>query len=186
MSSLLLHTCCAPCSIVIIDELRHTHELTVFFHNPNIYPTAEYEKRKAEVVRLCTEWGVPMVDVDYRPEDWEAACGGMPDSPEGGPRCSKCIRLRLDAAARYAKDNGFDTFATSLSSGRQKKTEVINAIGQAVSLTVQIPYLAENWKRGGRQEKSRAMIAERKIYRQDYCGCRFSLENRDRRLNEQD
>jgi hypothetical protein len=180
----LLHTCCAPCSIAIIDELRGTHDLTAFFYNPNIYPEAEYLKRKAEVVRLCQEWGVGMVDEDYRPEEWESVCGEGGADKEGGPRCSRCIKLRLGQAADYAAAHGYDLWSSSLSSGRQKVTYVVTLIGEREAERVGVPYLGTDWKKGGRQEKARRMLDERGVYRQDYCGCRFSLAARDAKRKE--
>ncbi|MDD5252008.1 MAG: epoxyqueuosine reductase QueH [Patescibacteria group bacterium] len=173
---LLLHACCAPCSVAVIDELRRSRDLTVFFYNPNIHPLAEYLKRKAEVVRVCREWVVPMVDWDYETEKWEREAGGITQEKEGGPRCSACIRLRLATAATYALEHGFDSFATSLSSGRQKKSVVVNAIGRAVGSAVGVPFLDEDWKKGGRMEKALDYIEKMAIYRQEYCGCRFSRE----------
>ena len=102
----------------------------------------------------------------------------MKQEKEGGPRCCACYRLRLDRAAAYAKENGFDIYATSLSSGRQKKSAVVNAIGSALGHSYGLDFLAEDWKKGGRTEKARQMVAERGIYQQNYCGCRFSLAER--------
>ena len=175
---LLLHACCAPCSVAIIDEMRSGHDLTVLFYNPNFYPEAEYVRRKAEVVRVCGQWGVSIVDMDYDNRAWEREIGVIPQAEERGPRCSACYRERLAVAARYAKDHGFDRFASSLSSGRTKKTAVINAIGRAVSETVGLPFLDRDWKKGGRWEKGLALVKEFDIYRQDYCGCRWSAERR--------
>jgi len=177
MKSLLLHTCCAPCSIAVIDEMRTAYEVTVFFYNPNIYPLAEYETRKAEVIRVCREWGIIMIDLDNESAVWEAEVGGFGRGQEGGPRCSACFRLRLAKTAACAKERGFDLFATSLTSGRRKDSAAINAIGRAVSGLQGVAFLDEDWKKGGRQEKARQMVAERSIYRQSYCGCRFSLED---------
>jgi predicted adenine nucleotide alpha hydrolase (AANH) superfamily ATPase len=175
MTKTLLHACCAPCSIAVIDELRQAHDLTVLFYNPNVYPAIEYVKRKAEVTRLCREWGVPMIDADYEPEQWERACAESPRADEGGPRCLRCYRLRLARAADEAAGGGFALWATSLSSGRQKVTAIVNKVALTEAARVGVAYLDTDWKKGGRQERARAMVAERGIYRQDYCGCRFSL-----------
>lgn len=181
MTRLLLHACCAPCSIAVIDELRRLNELCVFFYNPNIHPEAEYEKRKAGVVRVCEEWGVPMIDGDRDAEKWEGRVGYIVQKKEGGARCSACIRLRLAATAERAKRDGFGGFATSLSSGRQKDSAAVNAIGRAVGQLAGIEFLDTDWKKGGRSERAAAMVAERGIYRQNYCGCRYSLAARPKR-----
>jgi predicted adenine nucleotide alpha hydrolase (AANH) superfamily ATPase len=174
MAKLLLHTCCAPCSIAIIDELRDKYALTVFFYNPNIFPEAEYLKRKGEVIKVCTEWGIPMFDADYEPAIWDAEILGLEDEAEGGLRCPLCFALRLRRTAEYAGQNGFDAFATSLTTGRNKKAEVINPIGERLAEEFKIIYLSEDWKTNGRQEKSKKMVGDRGIYRQNYCGCKYS------------
>lgn len=176
MKKLLLHTCCAPCGIAIIDELKSQFQLTVFFYNPNIFPEEEYLKRKAEVIKVCQEWGIPMVDMDYEIEQWNKAVAGLEKEPESGARCPVCFQFRLVRTAEYAKQNNFDYFASTLTMGRNKKAEVINPIGLALAEKYGIKFYEEDWKKNGRQEKGRGMVAERNIYRQDYCGCRYSIK----------
>lgn len=171
----LLHTCCAPCGIAVIDELRYKYNLTVFFFNPNIFPEAEYLRRKREVVRVCEEWGVPMIDADYAPEEWEKAVRGFESEPEGGTRCGICFRVRLFRTAQTAAERKFDVFGTTLTAGRNKKSIVITPIGEAAGKRFGVRYHAEDWKKGGREERGRTMIRERGIYRQNYCGCRHSM-----------
>lgn len=179
MKKLLLHTCCAPCSIAVIDELKNQFDLTVFFYNPNIFPAEEYLKRKMEVVRVCNDWNVPMIDHDYDAQEWCDKVGaGLEQEPEGGGRCSMCFKFRLAKTAAYAAKNGFEYFGTSLTSGRNKKAEVINPIGHLFAKEYKIKFLADDWKTNGRQEKGRKMVAERGIYRQNYCGCKYSLGNK--------
>ena len=173
--SLLLHTCCAPCSIAIIDELKTLYDLSVFFYNPNIFPEEEYLKRKNEVIKVCQEWNIPMIDMDYETEVWGKAVAGLENEPEGGRRCAECFKMRLEKTADYAKQHKFDYFASSLTSGRNKKAEVINAIGSALAIQYGVNFLAEDWKKDGRQEKGRGMVEEGGIYRQGYCGCRYSV-----------
>lgn len=177
----MLHVCCAPCSVAIIDEMRERHDLTVLFYNPNIHPLKEYEKRKAEVVRVCRDWGIGMADMDRDAEAWERRVDGVRQQKEGGARCSACIRLRLERAADFAREHGFGSYATSLSSGRRKDASVINAIGRASGGARGVFFYDEDWKKGGRQEKAERLIFEKNIYRQDYCGCRYSLAERDGR-----
>ncbi len=176
LPKLLLHVCCAPCSIAILDEIRSAYDLAVFFYNPNIHPRAEYEKRKREVVRVCVGWGLPIIDEDSGAELWETTVAPIIQDKEGGGRCAACYRLRLDRAAAYAAANGFDLYGTSLTLGRKKKSVVINAIGAAIGKQRGVRFLDEDWKKKGRLEKALRLIAERGIYRQAYCGCRFSLE----------
>ncbi|HAT03258.1 MAG TPA: recombinase [Candidatus Magasanikbacteria bacterium] len=178
MKKFLLHTCCAPCSIAIIDELQSQYDLTVFFYNPNIHPEEEYMKRKAEVVKVCQEWGVKMVDMDYEVEKWQDVTKGFEKEPEGGVRCSKCFALRLEKTAQYAADNNFEIYSTSLTSGRNKKADVIFPLGEFFGNKYGIEFLAEDWKKGGRQERGRKMVEEKGIYRQNYCGCVHSLKSK--------
>lgn len=175
----LLHACCAPCGIAVIDELRKAYGLSVVFYNPNIFPEEEYLKRKAEVVRVCEEWGIPMIDADYDPSSWDQAVSGLEREPEGGRRCPVCFRMRIDRVAEIAARDGFSVFGTTLTSGRNKRSDIIHPIGEAAADRHGIRFYAEDWKKGGRQETSRCMVRERGIYRQDYCGCRYSMRGRN-------
>lgn len=178
MNKFLLHTCCAPCSIAIVDELKDEFDLTVFFYNPNIFPEEEYLKRKGEVVKVCQEWKIPMIDMDYDAKKWCDAISGHENEAEGLTRCELCFKFRLSKAAEYASKNNFQYYGTSLTSGRNKKAEVINPIGQAFGKYYKVKFYNVDWKTGGRQESGRKMVEERGIYRQNYCGCKFSLKNR--------
>ncbi len=179
----LLHVCCAPCGIAVIDELRGSYDLSVLFFNPNIHPEEEYRKRKREVIRVCREWDIPMIDLDYGPDEWDEAVRGLEDEPEGGRRCPVCFRLRLFRTAEVAAERGFPVFGSTLTTGRNKRADLINPIGEAAALRFGIRFFVEDWKKGGRQEKGRTLICERDIYRQNYCGCRYSLAERDMRRN---
>lgn len=174
----LLHTCCAPCGIAVIDELRKSYDLTVLFYNPNIHPEAEYLKRKREVVRVCEEWGIPMIDEDYDVAAWDDAVKGLASEPEGGARCGSCFRHRLFHAAKVASGSDFPIFGSTLTSGRTKSATDIDPIGATAAEAFGIRYHDEDWKKCGRQERARTMVRERGIYRQDYCGCRYSLQAR--------
>ena len=179
MEKFLLHTCCAPCSVAVIDELKNQFDLTVYFYNPNIFPEVEYLKRKAEIIKVCAEWGIPMIDVDYETQKWQEAVKGLESEPEMGARCLVCIGLRLSKAADYAAVNGFDYFGTSLTMGRNKKAEMIHPLGEALAKKHGLKFYAEDWKKQGRQEKANKMIAAKNIYRQNYCGCKYSLNPRE-------
>ena len=175
----LLHTCCAPCGIAVIDELRTEFDLSVLFFNPNIYPEEEYMKRKSEVVRVCTEWSVPMIDMDYAPEEWETRVRGLEREPEQGKRCFTCIGIRLDRSAREAKYRGFGVFGTTLTMGSRKSARVIFPIGEVVARRYDLTFFAEDWKKKGREIVARRMVRERSIYRQNYCGCRYSIREHE-------
>lgn len=171
----LLHTCCAPCGIAVLDELRKKFDMTVLFFNPNIYPEAEYIKRKSEVVKICHEWSIPMIDMDYVPEEWDARVRGLEQEPEQGKRCFTCIGMRLDRSAREAKVRGFSIFGTTLTMGSRKSAKVIFPIGEAAARRYELLFYAEDWKKKGREAIGRTMVKERGIYRQNYCGCRYSI-----------
>lgn len=171
----LLHTCCAPCGIAVIDELRTMFDLSVLFYNPNIYPEEEYLLRKKEVVRVCEEWGIPMIDQDYLPETWNERVKGLESEPEQGKRCYACIGMRLGHAAQEARERGFPIFGTTLTMGSRKSSKVIFPVGEAAAKRNGIVFYAEDWKKKGREALSRAMVKERGIYRQNYCGCQYSI-----------
>lgn len=172
----LLHVCCAPCSIAVIDELRGLHDLSVLFFNPNIYPEEEYLRRKREVVKICEEWGIPMFDQDYDPSEWHENVRGLEHEPEGGLRCRECIGFRLVRTAETAKNLGIKRFGTTLTMGRRKSATVITPLGESAGKKYGVEYYVEDWKKKGRQEKARQMVLERGIYRQNYCGCQYSLK----------
>jgi predicted adenine nucleotide alpha hydrolase (AANH) superfamily ATPase len=171
----LLHACCAPCGIAVIDELRGTFLLSVLFYNPNIFPETEYMLRKAEVIRVCQEWDIPMIDQDYTPEIWDDRVRGLEKELEQGKRCFACIGMRLHHVAKEAKDRGFPLFGTTLTMGSRKSAKVIFPIGEAAAKRYGIRFFAEDWKKKGREVIARAMVKERGIYRQKYCGCQYSL-----------
>lgn len=177
MEKILLHTCCAPCGVAVIEELKKSHAVTVFFYNPNIQPRGEYEKRKREVVRVCEGWNIPIVDGDYLVEEWAKEIVAWIDEPEGGERCKKCFLFRLEKTASYAREWNFDAFASTLTSGRNKFAEVINPLGEALAREYGLIFLAIDWKKGGRQERGKEIIEEMKIYRQNYCGCIFGQKS---------
>lgn len=174
VNKLLLHVCCGPCSIAIFEELSEQFDVTVHFYNPNIHPAEEYEKRKQEVVKICNELNIEFVEEKYNPEEWFELTKEYKDEPEGGRRCPVCFEMRLDNAAKYASEHGFDFFATSLTSGRNKYAKIINPIGLKVGEKYGVKFYEEDWKKKGRQEKATKMVEEKNIYRQDYCGCEYS------------
>lgn len=175
----LLHVCCAPCSIAVIDELKSEYALSVLFYNPNIFPEEEYLKRKQEVIRVCEEWKIPMLDQDYDPKEWEDKTRGLEDEPEGGLRCKQCIGMRLSYTAEIAKGLGINLFSTTLTMGRRKPAAFVTPLGEEAAKQHDRVYYVEDWKKKGREEKSRQMVKQRGIYRQVYCGCRYSIRKTD-------
>lgn len=184
MKKLLLHTCCAPCSIAVIKDLIKDYQVTVYFFNPNIFPKQEYDKRKGEVVRVCQLWNVTMIDEDYVHEHWQEKIVGLEDEPEGGERCTVCFDLRLYQTAKKAKELNCQIFSTTLTSGRYKKADLINPIGEEIAKANGLEFLSADWKKDGRQQRAQQLVCEYGIYKQKYCGCEFSLKASKARENK--
>lgn len=172
---LLILSCCAPCSCAVIKKMADDGvDATVLFYNPNIYPSEEYEKRRDEQKRVCESFGLPFAELPYEPEVWEAAVKGLENEPERGKRCSACFYLRLERAARYAKEHGFDAFASVLGVSRYKDLEQVNREAARAAQKEHFPYNDTNWRKNGLEELRKNLIKELQLYSQQYCGCRFS------------
>lgn len=180
MKKMLLHTCCAPCSTAVIERLSNDYELTVLYYNPNIYPTEEYTKRKSEQIRyieILKSKGLTInfIDCDYDQNEFFDCVKGLESEPEGGKRCSVCFALRLDYTAQVAKEKGFDIFTTSLSVSPHKNAQILNEIGLSLSKKYGIEYLVSDFKKKDGYKRSIDLSKENNIYRQNYCGCKFSI-----------
>lgn len=174
MKKMLLHSCCGPCSTVVIERLKDVYDLTIFYFNPNVEPFEEYEKRKAEQQKVCEYFGVKFVDFDYDNIGWHKFVSGLEKEKEGGARCEKCFLFRLKVTGEYAKKNGFDIFATTLSVSPHKNTMTINNVGEQVSKEVELEFLPESFKKKDGYLRSINLSKELKLYRQSYCGCLFA------------
>jgi hypothetical protein len=170
---LLLHSCCAPCSTAAWDQLKNIYDITFFWFNPNIYPTVEYEKRLKELRRFCSIVNIPLIESTAN-VNFDAAITGLEAEPEGGKRCGKCFEIRLRETARYANENGFSYFATTLTVSPHKNAKLINGIGKNIEVN-NTKYLTTDLKKKGGYQKSIELCKEYNIYRQKYCGCKFSL-----------
>ena len=177
VKNVLLHCCCAPCSSAIVECLLDNGVCpTLFFCNPNIYPREEYERRKAECIRHAGRLGLDFVDADYDHDGWVAEMRGLENEPERGARCLRCFTSRLRRTARYAGEQGFSLFTTTLASSRWKDLNQINEAGRAAAIEVPgFDFWEQNWRKGGLQERRRELIAEYCFYNQTYCGCEYSL-----------
>ena len=182
-TQVLLHACCAPCSSAIVEWLMgHGMRPIIFYYNPNIYPRQEYEIRKQESQRHAESLGLTWIDGDYDHEGWLRGVCGLEDEPERGRRCEQCFTLRLTAAAWKARELGIRYFATTLASSRWKSLEQIERAGlraeQTVNATVAdgegVAFWAQNWRKGGLQERRNQLLKEYGFYNQRYCGCEFS------------
>lgn len=175
---LFLHSCCAPCSSYVLEYLSQYFEITVFFYNPNIFPREEYEKRVEEIRRMIGEMEfknpVILLEGVYEPKEFFDMAKGLEDVPEGGERCFKCYRLRMEESARLAAEGGFDYFTTTLSISPLKNAGKINEIGEMLSEIYQVRHLPSDFKKKNGYKRSIELSAQYGLYRQNYCGCVFS------------
>lgn len=175
---LLLHSCCAPCSSYCLGYLTEYFNVDVFYYNPNITPYEEYVTRLSEQDRLLTEMpcaaGVKLIAGEYDNDAYEAAIRGLENEPEGGSRCVECFRLRLSKAAEVAKANGYEYFTTTLTISPLKNAEVINRIGEETAAKAGVQWLPSDFKKKDGYKRSVELSAEYGLYRQSFCGCKYS------------
>lgn len=180
---LLLHCCCAPCSSYVLEYLSQHFEITCLFYNPNISPPEEFDKRANELRRLISQqphkYPVSLIVEKYNPEEFFAAVKGLEKIKEGGERCFACYRLRLERAAKYAKEYNFDFFCSTLSISPLKNAAKLNEIGEELAEIYKIPHLPNDFKKKGGYKRSIELSAEYQLYRQNYCGCVFSKQERN-------
>ena len=181
--SLLLHTCCAPCSTAVIERLSNYFDITVFYYNPNIEPYEEYLKRKEEQKRLLKEYKsirpIKFLDCDYENEEFSKFANNLAKNHEGGKRCMLCFHLRLKKTAHTASVNNFDYFGTSLTVSPYKNAYAINNIGLALEKKQGVKYLVSDFKKQDGYKRSIILAKEYNLYRQDYCGCKHSKIERE-------
>lgn len=182
--SVLLHSCCAPCSAAVLESfLQSGIRPTVFYSNPNIYPVAEYEHRRNEIRDYLRRLSVPFVEDTCCHEEWLCHVRGMENQPERGLRCLRCFEFRLRRTAIYAKENGFAVMATTLASSRWKSIAQIAEAGHMAEACVDngVVFLDRNWRKGGLQDRRNALLKENGFYNQQYCGCEFSMRQAQQR-----
>ena len=183
---LLLHVCCAPCCGAIVEALAAAYQaegvapaerFSIFWSNSNIYDRAEYEKRRAEVLRYAAQYGIEVIDDDFDHAEWqEEVAKGREDAPERGPRCLECFRFRLLRSARYAAVHGFGTLTTSLASSRWKSLDQVDEAGAWACGQVEgVQWWGRNWRKGGLQPRRNEIIKEQNFYNQTFCGCEYSI-----------
>lgn len=181
--SLCLHSCCAPCSSYVIEYLSDYFNITVFYYNPNLYPDEEYEKRVQEQIRFIrafpAKYPVEFWRGDFEKERFYETIKGHEGEPEGGERCFLCYRLRLEETAKTAKRMGADYFTTTLSISPLKNAEKLNEIGDELEKEYGVLYLHSDFKKKNGYKRSVELSREYGMYRQDYCGCVFSKQERE-------
>lgn len=186
--TLLLHSCCAPCSSYVLETLSNYFKITIFYYNPNIYPVDEYLKRKEEEKRFISEFSsknkIDFLDCDYDGELFFEMAKGMEDLREGEKRCYLCYHLRMNKTALIAKQNNFDYFTTTLSISPYKNSSWINEIGRILEEKIGIKYLPADFKKKNGYKRSIELSGIYNLYRQDYCGCIYSKVERDKQKQE--
>ena len=180
---LFLHSCCAPCSSYTLEYLSNYFDITVYYFNPNISPKAEFDKRYAEQKRLIealpSKHPIKLVRGEYDYNDFLEIAKGYEDVPEGGERCFRCYRMRLESTAKLAREQGFDYFCTTLSISPLKNSQKINEIGYKVAEKYGIKWLPSDFKKKEGYKRSIELSREYQLYRQNFCGCVFSKENKN-------
>ena len=172
--TLLLHSCCAPCSSSVLERLVENFKVTIFYYNPNIDTLEEYQTRVQEQLRLCKTFGVEVIASDHCKQDFINAVKGLENEKEGGARCVVCFKLRLNKTAEMAKQKNFDYFATTLTVSPLKNATLINGIGEEIGREIGVKYLPSDFKKKGGYLRSIELSKQYDLYRQNYCGCEFS------------
>ncbi len=172
---ILLHSCCGPCSSTCIERLKPYFDVTVFYYNPNIYPKEEFIKRLETQNKVLSYFDVDLKYLEYNEEEYLSKVQGLELEKEGGERCKKCFYLRLKKTAEFAKQNGYDYFGTTLTVSSHKDEQIINKIGEEISNQLNIPFLYSDFKKHDGYKRSIELSKQLNLYRQNYCGCRFSL-----------
>lgn len=181
-ATLLLHACCAPCSTASLEYLVQYFDITLFFYNPNISSAGEFGKRLNELKRFTEECpfakGIKIISPEYNHREFLNAAAGLEGAEEGGERCEKCFKLRLDKTARQAERSGYEYFATTLTISPLKNAEKINLCGEA-AVVGNVIYLPTDLKKRERYKRSIELSREYGLYRQSFCGCEFSKSEQD-------
>lgn len=175
--SLLLHSCCGPCSTACIERLIDYFDIKVLYYNPNIEPKEEYEKRKNEQIKFLNIMGIDYIDCDYDNDYFRKMTKHLSEEPEGGARCSVCFSIRLNKTAEVAKENNFDYFTTTLTVSPHKNSQIINEIGYKIGENIGIKYLYSDFKKKEGYKRSIELASKYDLYRQNYCGCLYGKEN---------
>jgi hypothetical protein len=176
MANLLLLSCCAPCSAGVIKKLAsENRQFTVLFFNPNIAPIEEYQKRLEANKKVCEHFGINFIELPYDHDAWfKAVAKGFENEPERGARCKRCFLYRLRQAAKYAKENGFDSFSSVLGISRYKDLESVNKTAEIAQKEFDINYDFTNWRKNSGEQEGIKTVKELNLYIQKYCGCEFS------------
>lgn len=183
--SLLLHSCCGPCSTSVLELLSDYFKVTLLYYNPNIYPSDEYYKRLEEQKKVLEKvngrFEIKFLEGRYDPSEYFDAVKGVEHLPEGSQRCFNCYEIRLKEAAQFAKNLNMDYFATTLSVSPYKNAQIINELGEKIANEYGVKHLPNDFKKKDGYKKSVELSKKWNIYRQDYCGCPFSKREAEER-----
>ncbi len=172
----VLHICCGVCAAGVVERLTSEgQEVYGFFYNPNIHPKEEYERRLEAAYKVAKELRFPLEVGPYIPEEWFAEIESLEDEPEGGRRCEVCFRHRLKKTYLYMQDSGYDTFTTTLTVSPHKSAAVVNRVGQEIGGD---SFLVRDFKKKAGFQRATELAKEWALYRQDYCGCIYSMRER--------
>ncbi|MEG0995188.1 MAG: epoxyqueuosine reductase QueH [Bacilli bacterium] len=177
--NLLLHACCAPCSTEVLERLMPYFEITILYYNPNITESEEYQKRLEEMINFAKIKGIEVIEGEYCPSAFLKLVEPVKDLKEGSKRCYLCYQHRLLYTAKYAHENNFDYFTTTLSISPYKNANWLNEIGSQLSKTFNISYLYADFKKKDGYKHSIKLAKEYDLYRQDYCGCLYSKKENE-------
>jgi len=180
--SLLLHSCCGPCSTAVVERLVPDYDITIYFFNPNITEEEEYKRRmdsqRIFIAAYNNDPGIPyrigFKEGPYDSRTFYEAAAGFSNEPEGGRRCQQCFLLRMEKTAETAKIMGFDFFATTLTVSPHKDYDAISHIGRRLASVYGVSFLDEDFKKKGGFQRSVELSKKYKLYRQNYCGCEYS------------
>ena len=182
--TVLLHCCCGPCATSVLEYLSQYFKVTVFWYNPNIYPENEFVKRFNTLLEVIEKLDLSdQVDIIYQPwrhDEYSECAAGFENEKEGGARCRQCFMLRLFETAKTAKEKGFNYFCSTLTVSRHKNAELINNIGEKLAEEYNVLWLPSDFKKDNGENRSVELSEKFKIYRQLYCGCEFSLDERNK------
>ena len=173
---ILLHACCAPCLTNSIKELQEQgFEVTVYFYNPNITPYVEYQKRLEELIGFCQKQNYPLIIEEGGFAFWKEICDPLKNEREGGKRCENCFKIRLEKTAAVAEEKNFDYFCTTLTISPHKNSKIINVKGEEIAEKYNVEFLPRDFKKNDGFKKSLYISKEFNLYRQNYCGCEYSI-----------
>lgn len=175
---ILIHACCGPCSSEVLNFLKDIFDITIYYYNPNIYPASEYEKRYDQFKLIPYKFD--LIKGEYEEDKYYKAIEGLEELGEFSERCYKCFYFRMEETAKKAKELCFDYFTTTLSISPYKNSKWINEIGYELSNKYNINYLYSDFKKQEGYKKSIELSKEFGLYRQEYCGCVYSLEEKDK------